>query len=394
MKTPVDHAQREHALCSPSAAHRWIRCPASVILSAGDPPRPGGPAAERGTRAHEAAQLALETGFTVSELVERRRYAETDPTWIAAVQSYVDYVLYVGASGYKLDVEQRVTVGGYVSGTPDLVAHSDPTGFGGLIVVDLKTGRNEVHACENEQLMLYAAGAATALKAADDERVTLTIVQPFLGPPRSWSTTAGECRKLAVEAVGAAAYIHDKVARGETVTKATPGDWCTYCPAAHKCPALAKDFDDVSLEAMALTVDAAPPVSPALGDVLRKHRRVLQYIEAVREAAKAEAWAGRPPAGWKLVQGASRREWSPEADEQTVARTLAGVAVEPYRRELLSVAQAEKAMGKRQFADVCADMVTVRHNAPSLVPESDKRPAYTPDDPTCFDDYTPNEDHQ
>lgn len=45
-----------------------------------------------------------------------------------------------------------------------------------------------------------------------------------------------------------------------------------------------------------------------------------------------------------------------------------------YERKLLSVAKAEKALGKKRSGAI-ADLVTKPRGKPVIVPESDKRPA-------------------
>ena len=68
----------QHALLSPSSAHRWLACPASVAASAGLQDKPSEHAAE-GTLAHDLAACALETGTDAPD---------THPE----LQVYLDYV--------------------------------------------------------------------------------------------------------------------------------------------------------------------------------------------------------------------------------------------------------------------------------------------------------------
>lgn len=366
----IDHSKRAHALCSPSSAHRWTQCPLSVILSAGFPETPPGPAAERGTRAHEAAQACLEFGFDVADLVSAGRYAESDPEWIDATQRYVDYVRMYLAFG-DVVVEQRVTVSDHVSGTPDAIAFCGD----GLHVFDLKTGRGEVAPERNEQLMLYAAGAARAAGVVD-ATVTLHIFQPFNGGAKTWVTTARECYGIADGAAAIARYIHDVVDGGcAHEPRAITGGWCAYCPATHVCPANAAEFDAVA----SLAADAAAaPASVDAADLLPRFKRVRAFMDAIEARARADAYDGRPPRGYKLVQGAGRRQWAATMTDAEVARHLSGTGIEPFTQSLLSPAQAEKQLGRKEFSTLCGDIVEIRHSAALLVPIDDKRPAYDP----------------
>ena len=54
----------QHALLSPSSAHRWLACAASVAASQGIPDTPSVHAAE-GTHAHDIAAMCLRTGADV-----------------------------------------------------------------------------------------------------------------------------------------------------------------------------------------------------------------------------------------------------------------------------------------------------------------------------------------
>ncbi len=51
-----------HSEWSPSAAERWIACPASIKLSRGVPPREAGEAAKIGTAVHALAETVMLTG--------------------------------------------------------------------------------------------------------------------------------------------------------------------------------------------------------------------------------------------------------------------------------------------------------------------------------------------
>lgn len=139
----------EHAKLSPSGAHRWMRCPASLRREE-DFPDESSVYAQEGTRAHEAAAAILEG--------REPQWEEDDvvsgmPEY---VQSYVDLVREL-AQGGTLLVEQRVSFSPYMGGaaasafgTSDAVILKDPT----LTVVDLKYGMGvKVDAEDNEQLM-------------------------------------------------------------------------------------------------------------------------------------------------------------------------------------------------------------------------------------------------
>lgn len=82
---------------------------------------------------------------------------------------------------------------------------------------------------------------------------------------------------------------------------------------------------------------------------------------------------GKSWAGFKLVEGRSIRKY---ADDQAVveAATAAGVT-DIYEPRLKTITAFEKQLGKQLFTDILGDLVVKPAGKPTLVPESDKRPA-------------------
>lgn len=85
--------------------------------------------------------------------------------------------------------------------------------------------------------------------------------------------------------------------------------------------------------------------------------------------------AGGKLAGWKLVEGRSNRKIN-EPDK------LAGRLLEQYSPELIyrpqelkTLTDLEKLVGKKRFAEEFGAYVYKPDGKPTLVPESDKRPA-------------------
>ena len=50
---------------------------------------------------------------------------------------------------------------------------------------------------------------------------------------------------------------------------------------------------------------------------------------------------------------------------------------EPYEKKLLGITQMTKQLGKKRFEELLKDYVVKPQGKPVLVPESDKRPAYS-----------------
>ena len=91
----------------------------------------------------------------------------------------------------------------------------------------------------------------------------------------------------------------------------------------------------------------------------------------------AQCLAGKDVPGWKAVEGRGSREWT-DLDKAFRGLETAGVEAELlWERRPLSVAQAEKVIGKKEFGVLAKDYVVKKPGKPALVEESDKRPAIT-----------------
>ena len=78
--------------------------------------------------------------------------------------------------------------------------------------------------------------------------------------------------------------------------------------------------------------------------------------------------------GFKLVAGRSTRGFK---DESLVCQRMTGLGYDPFEApKMVSVAKAEKLMGKKNFDAVLGDLVEKSVGKPVLVPESDKRPEW------------------
>ena len=102
------------------------------------------------------------------------------------------------------------------------------------------------------------------------------------------------------------------------------------------------------------------------------------WLKRVKDQALSTILAGGEIPGYKVVEGRGSRTW---ADELEVAAWLSkqGYSQEEYTKtEVLSVAQMEKALGKKKVADLLNGHILKKTGAPTVVPASDKRPAYDP----------------
>lgn len=365
-----------HAKLSASGSHRWLACPGSISAEDAIPSRPSSPFAHEGTCAHELAELVLRNGGTAFDWVGRQLVENNEHTvehdMATHVQEYVDYV--AGLGGFQ-EYEQRVDFSEWVPGgfgTADSIVTVDDT----LYVVDLKYGKGvEVYADHNPQGMLYALGALSERDMLEDfARVVIVIHQPRRDHVSEWETTPQAVYEWAEWVKERARLALSKDA------PRVPGEkQCRFCAAKARCPALFRHTQEALLADFdSLDGDLAEPsaLSDAqLRQVLDNKKLIASFLDAVEEHVNERLSHGDTFPGYKLVAGRSVRRWkdASEAEKALVDR----LGDDAFERKLLTVAKAEKLMGKAKAKDL-APLIEKPEGAPTLAPESDKRKALAP----------------
>ena len=121
---------------------------------------------------------------------------------------------------------------------------------------------------------------------------------------------------------------------------------------------------------------ALPPLltDAEIGEVLGKLDDLIKWADELKTYALDGALhQGKQWPGWKLVEGRSVRKYTDE-DAVIAAANAAGYK-DIFRKTLLPIGEMEKLMGKQTFAEVLGSCVHKPAGKPTLVPESDKRPA-------------------
>jgi hypothetical protein len=383
MAEQVDHSTRKHALLSASGASRWLVCTPSARLEEKfeeSSPSTSSIYADEGTLAHEFGDINLRkaagritNSVFEKEIKELRKHPLYSSEMEGEVDKYVTYVLEAfGVAKQKtpdavLMIEERLDFSHLVEqgfGTGDAGIIAD----GILEIIDLKYGKGiRVDAEENPQLMLYGSGALRSFELMYDiHTVKMTIVQPRLDHISSWEigvkdlTTWGE---KTVKPAAAKAY------EGKGIQKA--GDHCKWCKVKAMCATLAAknialarhEFKDPHL----LT-------EKQLIEVYKQQPMLVDWVNAVAEYLLAEALKGKQWPGYKIVEGRSQRKWM---DEEKVIATLE-LSHDPKDfmvSKLAGIPAIEKLLGKKDFPVLLGEMVLLPPGKPTLVPESDKRPA-------------------
>lgn len=380
-----------HAILSASAAKRWLSCPPSARLEQKLKSRFGEQSstfAAEGTKAHALSELKLrkELGelndFTFQE--NRKALGPIDNEMEFMTDIYVDTVMEKFYAAWQncpdaiLQIEERLDFSPWVPegyGTGDAVIVSD---FG-LEVIDLKYGKGvPVDAVENPQARLYGLGAHhTYGDLYGYAHVRNTIVQPRLDSITEETLTRQELLDWG-ESIKPTAQLAWK-----GLGDYHAGDHCQFCAARalcyHRATQAMKIFD-TGFDAPGILPDSEIP-------------RILQYaavaenwIKDIQEYALQQAVKGRDWPGYKLVEGRKpNRRW---ADEAKVAAQLvkAGYTEDQlYQKKFLTIGDAEKLLGRPGFKALLEGLTVRGSGAPTLVPESDKRPAFNDPDKVFSD---------
>lgn len=374
-----------HALLSASSAARWIACPPSARITENIPEEPS-PYAEEGTRAHELCEMILREAVTAWQNEDEgylegvvRSIQGYPEEMVKAALVYEDFAQEVWA-GFPEEpgvfIEQRVRYDRWVPegfGTCDCLLIGD----GVLHIIDFKYGVGvPVSPEENPQMMCYALGAYELFRETDTiETVRMSIVQPRVQTePETWETSAAELLRWADEVLAPAAKLAWEGKGGLN----PGGKQCRFCKAYPTCRAWQEKYGPLA--------DFEPlPEPPALlsedelGVWLRKVQGLAQYAKDLENYATAVLLTGKPVKGWKLVEGRSTRQWSDQdAAFAAIERTGVAEAMLYKPRERITLTEAEKLLGRKNFAETCGRFVIKPPGSPKLAPEEDKRPAFNP----------------
>lgn len=412
LKSKVERSNDSHALLSPSAAKKWLGCPAALACEFGIP-NESGQAAVNGTCMHTLSEHILNMAIKgieeradkykgayvlnegkgpIKALVKPEKGAVliTDD-FVSQVNKYVDYCRPIIDAAELVEVESRVNLtrvlhsGAELNGEPlqtfgtaDLVAVM-PDGM--LIVGDLKTGRHRVSAKENKQMMLYALGLLRKLKRLYDiTAVRLVIFQPYAGGADEWDTTPEAlelfgkfARKQALKAI-------DAFERGKKGLKPADfrpsSDSCQWCRFAEKCNAKRK-----TATSLVTSNEAGESASQEMDLIQLKEEwdklpLMRQHIADIEKAMYAALMRGEQVEGLKLVEGRPGNwSWGDLAKVEELAKQRPSTM---YKEVLLSPTEAEKVISKDDWADDFAELVTRKPGQPSIATADDKRPAWAP----------------
>lgn len=375
----INHAERDHALLSPSASARWIKCTMSVPLNEQYPDTTS-EFAEEGTTAHEVAEYEVEKLFGITRTEEAPVPLDED-----MARHAVDYANYIHELTTSADdtilVEQKVKLFATMDqtalstlcfGTADcLLLTDDETS---LHVVDYKYGKGvEVSAVMNPQLMLYAIMALSTIGKARQvnvENIHLHIYQPRIGNISTWSLTKRELMDFYIDAVAVAIQ---SILNEDYYMQA--GDHCRWCKHRPSCKMYKMTYFDKVLAEMRMEANSLTKAE--IGAVLKVKDDLVKWLTDLQDKVTNDILAGEVYDGFRVVEGRSVRQIVDKEGATLYLRSQGYKEQEIFKPlELQNITALTKLMGKKTFDTEMAKFITKPQGKPTLVPADDKRPDF------------------
>ena len=337
-----------------STAKRVISCPASIDMVAKMPKLPSSKFADEGTLLHDAISQILDCKATdvvgmVYEGITLTQELFDDKIAVAlAALDEID-----PDKQMEFAVESSVNFGDLL---PGVFGSADLLGRIGkkAIVLDWKFGNGvAVEATENYQGMFYAAAAMrtpeTQWVFEDVEEIEIIIVQPPM--VKRWTTTPARIAMFEFDLIAAVNGPRTKMATGEH---------CRWCAAKPTCPLVTGAVE------RAHKIDLIRLDAEKIGEYLNQAELLQSWIDDLQALALEMLEKNVKVPGWKLVAKRGTRQWI--KDEYAIEL----LGDKAYEKTLLSVAQAEKIIGKKKFPTGVSVSVS---SGSTLATEDDPRPA-------------------
>lgn len=359
-----------HAILSASGSHRWLNCLPSARLELEFEDKESTAAAE-GTAAHALCEHKLRKALRMRSKRPISNYDSDDME--EYTDNYVDFVIEQletakqNCSDPLILIEQRLDFSCYVPqgfGTADCIIIADEK----LHIIDFKYGMGVlVDAVDNPQMKLYALGSLEIFDSLYDiKEVSMTIFQPRRENISTWTISVEELKDWAENELKPKAQMAIN-GEGEYL----PGEWCTFCKASVKCRARA----EAKLE-LARAEFMLPPLltDMEIEEILHKIPDLTKWAnEIMAYATDAAINHGKQWSGFKVVEGRSNRKYKNEDAVADAAK--ANGYKDIFHQRLITITEMEKMLGKQHFNDILGNLIIKPQGKPTLVPNTDKRPA-------------------
>jgi len=403
-----------HAKLSPSARHRWGKCPGSVRMEAKYPE--GGtssPAAVDGTHSHTLLEYCVNRlkmgldgkadAFLGVTLKDDDGEFVVDAARAERVEFAMEYIrsraFLLGAT---VKAEEQVDPK-FLIGRDDLFGTVDVQLLNSevLEIIDYKDGMGVVDAVDNPQLEQYMFGALAPFyqnSIAKPKWLRMTIIQPKL---REKGLSGITFHEMNLESFMPTyqQLLAEAQATDAKDAPLVPGEsQCRYCAHGGNCSARTT----VMLEKAGIKFGAVG-AAPVLEQVCEKSpldlteaqfREIIEalpmirtWLDGVEEAALARIQSGKPIVGVKAVRGRGMRSWA--LDDEEVAAKLSKMGVpkgEIWETKVVSPAKAEKLkwvkkdgtqkqLTAKQLEVVQKELVSKSEGKLTVVSAADQRPA-------------------
>lgn len=359
-----------HAILSASSSNRWLHCPPSARLGESYEDKGSDYAAE-GTDAHSLCEYKLRKALGQKAKNPTKQLSWYSEEMEDCATGYAAYILerVEAAKQTCADpvvlIEQRVDFSRWVEqgfGTADCIVIADGT----LRICDYKHGLGIlVSAEDNPQMKCYALGALELFDGIYDiDTVSMTIYQPRRQNISTFEISKDELYRWAEEVLKPTAALAFAV-DGNYLC----GEWCGFCKAKHECRARAEANLSLAQHDFKL-----PPLltDTEIEVILSRVDELVAWASDIKEYALQQAVSGKEWNGWKLVEGRSNRKYTNEA---AVIQAVSEAGFDPYEKKLLGITALQKLLGKTRFDELLTGFIEKPQGKPTLVPESDKRPA-------------------
>lgn len=379
----------KHALLSASSASRWLNCTAAPRFEE-QFPETTSEYADEGRLAHSICELKLLKKFTVmSNRTFNTRYnkLKKDPLYQTEMDKTSDlYVEHLTEKAMQYNsvpavaAEVKVDFSAYVPegfGTCDCVMIGGDT----LHITDYKHGKGvPVSAENNPQMRLYALGALSRyapIYGDSIKHICMTIDQPRIQDAPSSETITTEELKAWGESIKPVAQM-----AFSGLGAFQPGEHCRFCRGKAQCRARAdqhtalEEFKDCALPGQEKE-GGKVLTNTEIGSLLMRGEQLVAWYKDLEAYALKAILDGETIPGWKAVAGRSVRSFT-DTDAAVSAVIAAGYdEALVYDRKPKTLAELEKLMGKKEFAEKLGSYVVKLLGKPTLAPLSDKRDPYS-----------------
>ena len=368
----------KHALLSASSMHRILECPPSARLCANIEDR-ASPYAQQGTDAHELCEYKVLSALGKAGHDPTEELEFYDAEMESCTEEYRNYVMEQLEEAKKFCkdpivlVEQRLDFSKWVPdgfGTGDCLIVADDV----LHIIDFKYGLGVlVEAEHNPQMMCYALGGLDIYDGIYDiKTIKLTVFQPRRDNVSTCTMSKEELLTWADTVLSPTAKL---AYEGKGEFKA--GEHCVFC----KLKATCRKRAEYNLELAKYDFEMPATLEDTeIAAILPKVDDLVSWANDIKEYALQQALSGTKYDGYKVVEGKSNRKYT---DESAVASAVTDAGFDPYEKHLLGVTAMTSLLGKTKFNELLGDLIEKPQGKPTLVPETDKRPALN----TAKDDF-------